>query len=169
MIIRQAIFQDAYGIAKVHVETWQHAYRGQISDQFLDSLSIENRKSYWEHILKIQDNNTKTFVALFNGVITGFATAGICRDEDMPSATGELLAIYVTPDVMSKGVGSALHDASLAYLRALGMQKATLWVLSTNHKTRKWYEGKQWRVEGRTKVDRIREVELNESRYIIEL
>lgn len=169
LIIRRAGSEDAGGIAKVHVETWQYAYRGQIPDHFLASLSIPDRTQFWQQILVDPNVLSTTFVAVVNGTIVGFASAGPCRDDDMPTGTGELYAIYVSPEAMGKGAGAALHAASLDYLRELGSLQATLWVLSSNDKSRAWYERKGWAIEGRSKTDTVRDVELHELRYIIEL
>jgi hypothetical protein len=48
LIVREAKVTDAEGIAKIHVETWQHAYREQLPDAFLDSLSIKEKQKFWE-------------------------------------------------------------------------------------------------------------------------
>ena len=43
MKIRRATEKDLIGIAHVHVETWQSTYAGIIPDDYLQSLTIENR------------------------------------------------------------------------------------------------------------------------------
>ncbi len=123
----------------------------------------------WEEILSNLDSESKTFVAEDDGVILGFASAGPCKDEEMPSTIGELWAIYVDLDNMGKGVGSQLLKTSLDYLRDLKFIKAILWVLTSNQKTRDWYESKGWKVEGKTTVDVRDGFELHETRYIIGL
>lgn len=50
--VRIANVDDALEIATVHVKTWQCAYRGQIPDAYLDSLSIEKRTERWKKQLK---------------------------------------------------------------------------------------------------------------------
>lgn len=57
----------------------------------------------------------------------------------------------------------------LEYLKEQGYKKATLWVLTSNEKTRRWYEGKGWKVEGKSKTEHSREFDTHEIRYIIEL
>jgi hypothetical protein len=44
-MIRQAILEDAEAIAKVHVASWQAAYKGLMPAEFLASLSVERRKT----------------------------------------------------------------------------------------------------------------------------
>ena len=43
MIIRRAMQNDARQIAEIIVEDWKNAYRGIIDDDFLDSMSVEER------------------------------------------------------------------------------------------------------------------------------
>src|SRR3989344_8912252 len=134
--VRLAEIKDAPQIAKIHVKTWQCAYKGQIPDSYLDNLSIEKRIKGWEEILSKSESDTKTFVAEKKGKILGFASAGPSKDKKMPPEIGELWAIYVDSDNMGKGVGSLLLKTSLDYLRNLKFIKAILWVLTSNRKTR---------------------------------
>ena len=151
--VRPAEKKDASGIAKVHIETWQFAYRGQLPDSFLDNLSIEKRTKRWEESLSHPTPESQSFVAAIDNKIIGFCSVGRCRDKDMNETTGELYAIYVDSNCMNKGAGSALQEKGLLYLREKGYKKATLWVLRSNTKTRKWYKNKGWRIEGKTKTD----------------
>ena len=43
MIIRKATRADARQIAEIVVEDWKNAYRGIIDDDYLDSMSVEER------------------------------------------------------------------------------------------------------------------------------
>lgn len=164
--VRAAEEKDAAQIAKIHVGTWQYAYRGQMPDAFLESLSVEQRTKRWEDILSKSEPESQTFVAEVNDIIIGFCNVGLCRDEDMDKDTGELWAIYVDAVSMNKGAGTALEEKGLNYLREQGYRKATLWVLSSNEKTIKWYEAKGWKSEGKTKTDERDGFQLLELRYI---
>jgi ribosomal protein S18 acetylase RimI-like enzyme len=169
--IRPAELKDAPQIAKVHVRTWQCAYKGQMPDSYLDSLSIEKRTESWQHILSNPNSkdNAKTFVALINDEVVGFCSVGHCRDDDMPQETGQLWSLYVDQESMGKGVGTALQEKGLSYLREAGYKKAILWVLASNEKTREWYENKGWKTEGKTKVEVRDDFELHEIRCTIDL
>lgn len=169
LIVRKAELKDAAGIAKVHVETWQSAYKGQMPDLYLESLSVEKRSASWHDILSKPKGNADTLVAEADGKIVGFCSVSKCRDEDMPENTGELWAIYVDKDYAGKGIGTALLNKGLNILRDQGFDKATLWVLTSNDKTRRWYESKGWKVEGKTKTDKREDFELQETRYIADL
>jgi ribosomal protein S18 acetylase RimI-like enzyme len=167
--VRRAELKDANGIARVHVETWQCAYKGQIPDHYLQSLSIDKREKKWREILSNSEKNTQTYVAELDGKVAGFCSVGCCRDKDMGPEVGELWGIYVDKDSMAKGVGSVLLKEGLDYLRKHRYTKATLWVLSSNQQAREWYEPKKWKIEGKTQIDSSRGFDLHETRYIIDL
>lgn len=169
VLIRPAELNDAPAIAKVHVETWQSAYKGQIPDSYLNSLSIEERTKGWEKQLENLKKGVYALVIEVDGEVVGWCTAGTSRDEDASKEIGELHGIYIRPEYSNKGLGSKLMGYALNVLRKEGYKKATLWVLDTNEKTRKWYEHKGWKVEGKTKSEPRDDFELHETRYIIDL
>jgi len=169
LIIRKARFKDAAGIARVHVATWQSAYKGLLPDLFLKSLSVEEKIVKWEDILSKPEVHGESLVAEIDRRIVGFCMVGKCRDEDMKGDVGELWGIYVDKDFAGEGIGTDLHDQGMSILKDEGFNRATLWVLVSNEVARKWYESKGWRVEGKTKKDRRGDVELSEMRYVMGL
>jgi ribosomal protein S18 acetylase RimI-like enzyme len=168
-IIRNATPQDAEGIAIVHVKTWQCAYRGQMPDALLDGLSIEKRTEGWRKLLQEPQEGQHSFVVEADGQIVGWCTVGKPRDDDVTPEIGELYGIYIHPDFIGKGYGSALMKHALNVLKNDGYEKATLWVLDTNEKTRCFYESRGWVAEGKTKIDKRDDFDLHETRYIINL
>ncbi|HYD35150.1 MAG TPA: GNAT family N-acetyltransferase [Vitreimonas sp.] len=168
-LVRNATSADALAIAQIHVKTWQCTYRGQVPDSFLDSMSVQQRKEDWQKALDNPAKDIYALVAEVDSKIVGWCTGGVNRDEDVDKDTGELHGIYIDPEYIAKGVGTALMEYLLQLLRKDGYKKATLWVLDTNQQTREFYEKKGWRVEGRTKVEPRDGFSLNEVRYIIEL
>ena len=65
---------------------------------------------------------------------------------------GFLSALYVLPERWSSGLGSALHDHALEQLRAGGSTEAKLWTLEENWKGRRFYENRNWFLNGETRV-----------------
>jgi RimJ/RimL family protein N-acetyltransferase len=170
--VRAAKVKDAPRIAEIHVETWQHAYRGQVPDAFLNNLpsTLGDRTKKWQETLRKKQREMRVFVAEMGEQIVGFCIVNPCRDEDMDNKTvGELGAIYIDARYMNQGVGSALLKESLGFLKKAGFKKVTLWVLDTNEKARRWYESKGWTIEGKTKIDDRGDVRLHEVRYVITL
>jgi ribosomal protein S18 acetylase RimI-like enzyme len=150
--IRKAKVEDAYGIAFVHVRSWQAAYRGQMPDEFLDGLDAEKRVNMWRElalqpdkfVLVAEDNEQK---------IIGLSLLAPSRDPDTDPNTAEVAAIYVQPEKWRKGIGHALLSASLDEGRKRKFDQVTLWVLEGNVRARAFYESFGFIQDGATKDD----------------
>jgi GNAT superfamily N-acetyltransferase len=92
-------------------------------------------------------------VAEEDGTVRGFA--GFSGNEDgLDAAIGEVKGLYVDPDHWSRGIGSALLTAAEAGLRDAGYERAILWTISANDRTRRFYEHQGWHFDGSTKPHR---------------
>ncbi|HEU4328257.1 MAG TPA: GNAT family N-acetyltransferase [Roseiflexaceae bacterium] len=152
MPVREAQLSDAEGIAEVHVASWRAVYSGLLSDQLLQSLSVERRTQGWRAILAQGDS--LVFVYEAEGRIAGFASCGRSRDEQAGSGqTGELFSIYLAPDLWGKGCGTALLHTALDALRAQGYAVVTLWVLDTNRRAILFYERAGFQSDGTSKIE----------------
>src|SRR5215469_2498281 len=96
MLLRLAEPPDVIAVARVHVRSWQVAYRGLMPDEYLDRLSPEERAAKYT-FGSLDPSQPTTIVAAETGVIRGFATVAPARDPDVPRY-GELFALYVDPD-----------------------------------------------------------------------
>ncbi|HEX3566888.1 MAG TPA: GNAT family N-acetyltransferase [Acidimicrobiales bacterium] len=106
MITRIAIPEDVASVAGVHVRSWQAAYRGLFSDEYLDGLRAEDRMARYT-FGETGTGDLATIVAVDDGAVCGFATTGLAQDEDVPG-TGEVYALYVDPGAWGRGVGRLL-------------------------------------------------------------
>lgn len=169
--IRSAVVADARGIASVHLRAWQWAYRGQIPDAYLDSLTqqLDQRTAWWHGLLSQPPPEHRTWVAERDGCVLGFADTGPCRDADATSGVAELNAIYLDPAVVGTGVGRALMIHVVQDLKARGFRAATLWVLATNQRARRFYEIGGWQLDGTEKTEHGQNFTLHEFRYTIDL
>jgi GNAT superfamily N-acetyltransferase len=163
--VRPARTGDEPAIAEVHVRTWQAAYRGQVPDAFLDSLSIERRTRGWSQIIAQSAPPAEAFVLEDDGQVVGFAHIAPSRDDDADENVGELTAIYVSRAFWGTGAGTLLLERALAGLRDAGFSRATLWVLEANGRARRFYESADWELDEATKVDARDGFELHEVRY----
>ena len=150
--LRLANPSDAYGLAEMHVATWQVAYRGLLPDDFLDGLTVVARAERWLQILT--DSPRQIWLASDDERIVGFVSLGISRDDDaLPRQTGEIYGLYVHPDKWRLGIGSALMAQALHALKLLGYAEATLWVLRGNQRARDFYEASGFVPDGAAKID----------------
>lgn len=164
--IRDAEPTDARAIATIHVKTWQYAYKGQIPDSYLKALSIKERTQGWQKQITKPDKGVHTLVLTIDRKIVGWCTAGASRDDDAQSQIGEIYGIYIHPDYIGKKLGTRLITHALNILKEEGYKKATLWVLKTNKKTRKWYKKNGFKPDGKKKTEKKGSVELSEVRYV---
>lgn len=58
MRVRKASSEDVPGIAGIHVRSWRVAYRGILSDELLDSLSVPEREESWRALLASGPDST---------------------------------------------------------------------------------------------------------------
>lgn len=165
-LLRQAVPDDAAAIARVHIASWQAAYRGQLPDQFLDSLSaeFERRSDFWRnHISAPPSPQHEVWVATVESAVEGFVAAGPARQS--PPDTGEIYAIYVSPERWSAGLGRALLSHGADRLAAT-YPAAILWVLESNTRARQFYNRAGWVADGETKLETLPDgIELREVRY----
>ena len=151
-VIRKATVNDAYGIASVHVRSWQVAYRGHMPDDFLDGLDVEKRMNMWRALT--QESDKTIFIAEdTDGNIVGFSAIGSSRDPDANPETAEVSAIYVHPEKWGKGIGRTLLSTSLEEVQKREFDQLTLWVLEANQRARSFYESFGFMQDGAIKDD----------------
>ncbi len=153
--IREAVPKDAEAIANVHVRAWQDAYRGQLTDEYLDALTVEDRLEQHRRTLEQPRPDWRTWVADEGGRIVGFAVTGSSEDADADARTAEVYAIYLEPDRVGTGLGRRLFEHALSDVRDRGFAVATLWVLETNERARRFYELAGWKPDGTTSSERV--------------
>ena len=154
-MIRPGTADDAAGVARVQVETWQTAYAHALPAEQLEKLSLKEaveRHRRWP----------PEFVAEHDGEILGFVGVGKSRD---PDTDGELFAIYVHPNHWGTGVGRRLIQAGEEELRKLGHEHAILWVLDDNPRARRFYELAGWSPDGAAREIHIFGFDVAEVRY----
>jgi ribosomal protein S18 acetylase RimI-like enzyme len=167
--IREAVPADAEPLGRIHVRAWQAAYRGQLSDDYLDGLSVEERTEQWRASLDGQRAAWRTWVLDEGGDVVGWATTGPSEDADADDRTGEVFAIYLHPERVGTGVGCTLFAHAVQDLWERGFRTATLWVLETNERARRFYEAAGWSADGTTTAERV-DCEMRPTlRYRVEL
>lgn len=169
LTIRKAELKDAAQIAKMHVETWQIAYRGHIPEDYLNKLSVEERTQKWIGILSSQKNKNLTFLALDENEVLGFCSVGPTEDKRLSKITGELHALYVHPSKHRQGLGSALMKTGVDKLIKQGFKKAIVWVLKSNKSALQFYETAGWKADGKNRKDKRGKVTLEDIRLGMDL
>ncbi len=150
-------------VARVHVRSWQAAYRGLLPDDYLDQLHPEDRARAYD-FASLDPLKPRTIVAVEEELIHGFATTAPSRDLDLANH-GELCALYVDPEQWGRGTGKALVSASRGYLFELGFRHAFLWVLKGNIRGERFYQIDRWAADGVGRTDTVWGLTVDEVRY----
>ena len=162
--VRDAVADDARAIAEVHVASWRWAYRGQVPDWILDSLSVDDRRANWERSLSRDEVGVAVAIDAA-GAVVGFVETGPAGDDDADARTGEVYALYLLEHIAGSGVGRALLQRGEDHLRARGYRRSTLWVLESNAGAHRFYERNGWAFDGSRSMYRVEDAGLPILRY----
>ena len=170
-VVRRATLGDATALAQVHVAAWQAAYRGVMTDAFLDGLDVRQWAERWRQTLggtrgPEHTPETVLVVELEGGPLVGFAMTGHERQlSPLSEARGELWAINIAPEAWGRGLGRLLLRAAEQALSDEGHGEAVLWVVAANERARRFYERAGWYADGAEKRDASLGFEIHEVRY----
>ncbi|MBF6557435.1 MAG: GNAT family N-acetyltransferase [Acidimicrobiales bacterium] len=161
--LRRAEPADAMAVARVHVRSWQAAYRGLLSDEYLDGLRPEDRATSYT-FGRLEHDHPTTIVSVEHETICGFATIGPSRDAGT-EGIGALHALYVDPECWDTGVGRTLVHEARQRLAGQGFEEAALWVLVGNVRAERFYRNDGWAADGSRRSDEVWSVTVDEVRY----
>jgi ribosomal protein S18 acetylase RimI-like enzyme len=167
MLVEPATSEDCHTIAEVHVESWQHAYKALLPEQYLAALSVPEREAMWRRMLEREPSHL--LVVRSSGQVVGFVAFGASRDEGAPSKRAEVWAIYVKPAFWSVGAGRVLWLGALQRILAEGYKTVNLWVIAGNDRAIRFYERAGFVAEpGSRKEFELGGATLEEVRYVFE-
>lgn len=128
--IREAEPGDAEAIADLVMRSWRAAYPGMVDQDVLDGLALPEQTAKW---LAVIEGSMTVLVAAPREVIVGvIAIAKPSRDADEWKDVAELVAVYVDPDRLRGGAGTAMLEAALDRLRQQKASDVTVWTLNNN-------------------------------------
>ncbi|MGH6900454.1 MAG: GNAT family N-acetyltransferase [Geminicoccaceae bacterium] len=130
MNIRPANDEDRTAIAAVHAASWQDAYRGILSDAYLEDRVTADRSRHWREIEMRPDD---VVIVADDGGVIGFIAIW-CRPDPY------IDNLHVLPGLRSKGVGGKLMVAAAEELLRRGKSTAYLWVFEQNRRAVRFYE-----------------------------
>lgn len=104
--VRPVRADDGPVLADLHVRSWRSAYRGILSDAFLDNDVVEERRTVWSARM-VEWNPARSFaeIAEIDGMPGGF----VCVMRDIGPEHGVLLDnLHVLPERRGGGIGRRL-------------------------------------------------------------
>lgn len=147
--VRKGNREDAAGIGKVQVDSWNTTYRGLVADEFIDSLTYVGQTAKWS---RLKDEAILYVLENLAGEVVGFASGGAQRRDQYPDYDGELYAIYLLQAYQGQGGGGLLFDNVKSSLQKNGFKTMLVQVLKGNPAV-KFYEAKGGRLLGEDKLE----------------
>jgi L-amino acid N-acyltransferase YncA len=138
MTIRIAGAADVDLIAQLHARSWYTAYRGILSDDFLNGPLLADRQRLWRgRFAEVNRTGQMVLVDEDAGKIQGFACAFLDADPDWGTLLDNL---HVVTECKGKGLGCRLMAEVANRLLELNRRRLHLWAFEQNHAARKFYE-----------------------------
>lgn len=135
--LREIESRDAELIAVMHTTSWRTAYRGILSDEYLDGGIAEERRAEWRRRLSAPSADALGFIALLDNEPVGFVF-GFQNEHDRWGTIVDNL--HVLPGWKGRGIGRQLMARFAAALIERGDQAGVfLWVYEKNTAARRFY------------------------------
>lgn len=138
MRFRDATLADAPSIATLHAGSWRRAYRGMLSDEYLDADLESDRTRVWVGRLTTPKLKQRVVLAEISDQLAGFACAFGSEDPDLGTLLDNL---HVRDDFQHQGIGAELMMQIALWCEAeFAGEGLFLWVLEANLQARRFYE-----------------------------
>lgn len=134
--IRRMTIEDAEAVTDILMNAWKTAYRGIVSDEYLDNM---NRETLAE---RRRQQHKDYIVAVADGRIVGYCwyMNNNSYTQDVPEVDSEVVALYVDPASKRHGLGRLLLSHAMDDLRNQGKKKMIIWCLKDNLPAKAFYE-----------------------------
>jgi len=136
---RHGLAADSVRIAALHTASWRSAYRGILSDTYLDGEIVQERLGLWKKRLSSSDTDRRLVLLAEDPLeLAGFVY--VLLDEE-PEWGAYLDNLHVRSDIQGRGLGRRLFAEAARWVA--GMEPGWpihLWVFEANRKAGGFYE-----------------------------
>jgi ribosomal protein S18 acetylase RimI-like enzyme len=143
--IRLATPADVDALARVsrlaYAATYPDIVPAETLVEWIESVAATWQSAFDQHQ---PDSPWRPWLAERDGAVVGYATTSPGKDWWLPpiEGSGELTNLYLDPEVIGSGVGSALYHHAVADLRERGYNPFVVWAFRDNLRALRFYKGK---------------------------
>lgn len=138
LTLREATLHDAAAIARLHADSWRSAYRGMLSDEYLDHSVHNERAALWQ--ARFSGSTEKLFFVILAEIEADLVGFACVFPDEHPTYGAFLDNLHVVPQRTGQGIGrrllTAVAERLLADKRRGGLY---LWVIEQNVRARQFY------------------------------
>lgn len=136
--VRKMIIEDIEAVRQLYISGWQNAFKGIVPQDYLDHMNLDNWAPPLDGAYILTDGKS----------ILGTSSISAARDDSF-NGWGEIISIYVLPELIGQGYGHILFEFVRGKLLELGYDHIYLTVFEDNMRARKFYEkhGFSWNNE----------------------
>lgn len=136
--VRKMINDDIEAVRGLYISGWQNAFKGIVPQDYLDHMNLND----WEPPLE------GAYILTDGKDVLGTSSISAARDETF-KGWGEIISIYVLPELIGQGYGHILFEFAKEKLLELGYSQIYLTVFEDNMRARNFYEkhGFSWNGE----------------------
>jgi hypothetical protein len=136
--LREATNLDSAAIAHLHAESWRSAYRGILSDDYLDQRAHTERAALWQS--RFSEIASKPFFAVLAEAGAELAGFACVFPQEHPTFGSFLDNLHVVPQSIGQGIGRQLLGGVARRLIADKVPGGLyLWVIEKNSRARQFY------------------------------
>lgn len=139
LVIRKAMPEEAETIADISRKTFFDTFAPYNTEEDMQ-IFMEEQFSREKLTAQVKNNEGIFLVALLGNQLVGYARLIDMADKFLPATSMEISRIYASQEVIGKGIGRALMQASLDL--ALSLQRQLIWlgVWEKNERAIRFYE-----------------------------
>jgi GNAT superfamily N-acetyltransferase len=140
VLLTPATASDAAAIAELHAQSWRIAYRGLLTDEYLDDHVLRDRTSFWSKRFSAPQPERRLVLKALGDEATWLGFVCVLLDEE-PAWGARLDNLHVSPQLKGTGIGYALFQAAREWTAQM-MPEAPmhLWCVERNLVARRFYD-----------------------------
>lgn len=165
--VRAATENDLRAIAEFKIDSPHLVDHSHPIDRAMQEVFIREFKKRW---MKRLQSGMRTLILTHDEAILGFISySAYANDLNHALITAEIHHIYVAPNKRRQRLGFLLCQKALDEMRESHIVHTTVWIPVCSHESEKFYEYSGFSRTSNVRIDKIRENEIREVQYRIDL